>query len=68
MEREEFKTQLTFYLMSLGMSRDEFAHKFQVSRSTLQRWLEGSTCVHEVGRLSIINALKKLYIEKFGLK
>jgi hypothetical protein len=60
MTREQFTDEFRYLYSSSGMPLDAVAAVMKTSRLTISRWFEGVSAPHEVGRSSVIEAMKRL--------
>lgn len=57
MDKQEFAVLFRYLSKESGYSDNELAKQLQVQRPTIERWREGVSSPHEVGRKPIIDWL-----------
>lgn len=60
MTKEEFTAEFRSLYSLSGLTLDGAAGLLKTGPLTITRWFEGISAPHEVGRASVINALRKV--------
>jgi hypothetical protein len=58
MTREQFTDEFRYLYSSNGMTLAGAAARCKTSTLTISRWFEGAAAPHEVGRQSVIDAMR----------
>ncbi len=58
---DQFRHQFASTVARLHLNHNDLAKTFQVSRPTIQRWIDGTTAPHPIARKLVITYLLSLY-------
>jgi hypothetical protein len=59
MTREQFTEEFRYLYSSSGMTLNAVAALLKTSALTISRWFEGRSAPHEVGRVPVIEAMRR---------